>query len=200
MNMFSKVIRRTHMYLALFLAPWMLMYALSTIVMNHRALFQRGYGGRPPAWEKEREQSYSGTFPAGASGRMIAEQMLNDLRMEGAHNVSGPAAGGRITIVRQDPIAPRRITYSAADQKVVIEKQVFRTPAFLERMHRRRGYQHPYVLEDTWAFSVDLVIFALVFWVASGLWMWWEMRPTRVWGAAFSAIGAGLFGLFLFTI
>ena len=37
--MFSKVIRRTHMYVALFLAPWVLMYALSTMVMNHRCRY-----------------------------------------------------------------------------------------------------------------------------------------------------------------
>ena len=42
--MISKVVRRTHMYLALFLFPWMLMYALSTLVMNHRALFVSAYG------------------------------------------------------------------------------------------------------------------------------------------------------------
>jgi len=32
--MFAKQIRRIHMYLALFLAPWVLMYALSTMAMN----------------------------------------------------------------------------------------------------------------------------------------------------------------------
>jgi hypothetical protein len=37
--MFSKFIRQTHMYLALLLAPWILLYALSTIAMNHREAF-----------------------------------------------------------------------------------------------------------------------------------------------------------------
>ena len=37
--MFSRFVRRTHMYLGLALFPWMLMYALSTLVMNHRAMF-----------------------------------------------------------------------------------------------------------------------------------------------------------------
>jgi hypothetical protein len=39
--MISKILRRTHMYLALFLTPWMLIYALSTMAMNHRELFKR---------------------------------------------------------------------------------------------------------------------------------------------------------------
>jgi hypothetical protein len=33
------------MYLASFLAPWMLMYALSTLVMNHGEFFREYYGG-----------------------------------------------------------------------------------------------------------------------------------------------------------
>ena len=35
----STIVRRTHMFLALFFFPWVLMYALSTLVMNHRAFF-----------------------------------------------------------------------------------------------------------------------------------------------------------------
>ena len=31
----SRLVRRVHMFTALFLAPWMLMYALSTLVMAH---------------------------------------------------------------------------------------------------------------------------------------------------------------------
>ena len=82
----------------------------------------------------------------------------------------------------------------------MIEKETFRSNTFLERMHRRRGFQSDYPLEDTWAFSVDLVILAMVFWVASGLWMWWEMKVTRGLGAVFALSGLAVFGLFLFTI
>ena len=32
----SRLVRRVHMFTGLFLAPWMLMYALSTLVMTHR--------------------------------------------------------------------------------------------------------------------------------------------------------------------
>ena len=39
--MFSKFLRRSHMYLALFLTPWMLVYALSTMGMNHRQYFTK---------------------------------------------------------------------------------------------------------------------------------------------------------------
>jgi hypothetical protein len=195
----SKLIRRSHMYLGLFLAPWLLMYAASTFVMNHRAWFHSPDAG-PPRFEKEREHVLSSHIPAEAAPRDIAVSVLRELGMEGTHNVNATPDKHRITIVRQEPVAPRRILFTPADKRVVVEKQVVQMPAFLERMHRRRGFQHPYTLEDTWAFSVDLVIAAMVFWAGSGLWMWWEMKKTRALGFVFGLAGCLLFALFLITI
>jgi hypothetical protein len=196
---FSRILRRTHMYVALFLTPWVLMYALSTMAMNHRDYFRKAYGGNPVLWEKEKEQTYPAAFPARAEPRAIGQQILADLGLDGLHNVNN-AADGSLTIIRHDPVTPRRIRYRPDDGRLIVERQVFRAPAFLERLHRRRGYQSDHALEDGWAVSVDLVIVAMVFWVASGLWMWWELQTTRRWGALFGAAGLALFGFFLATI
>ncbi len=193
--MFSKIIRRTHMYLALFLGPWMLMYALSTMVMNHRHLFRS-----PAQFEKEREQAYAASFPADAKPRQRGEQILRDQHLEGAFGVQGPAPDGRLTVNRQSLVEPRRVVYAPAGGRLTVERLAFRTPAFLERFHRRRGYQQPYVVDKTWAVTVDLVIVAMVFWVLSGLWMWWEMRVTRLRGAVFALLGVALFAFFVATI
>ena len=182
------------MYLALFLSPWMLMYALSTIVMNHGNLFRS-----PPRVEKEREMSYKSTLPPDARPTQMAHQILGDLGMDGMHGFNR-RPDGRLTIVRQDPLIPRRITFTPADGKLVVERQKFRMVEFLNRMHRRRGYQHPYGLDKTWAASVDLVVISMVFWVASGLWMWWELRVTRRLGALAVATGVILFAIYLVTI
>ena len=71
--MISKVVRRTHMYLALFLFPWVLMYALSTLVMNHRALFVSAYGEGPVPFVEERRLVYDGVFPENAELRTDLE-------------------------------------------------------------------------------------------------------------------------------
>lgn len=197
--MFSKFLRRSHLYLALFLTPWILIYALSTMAMNHRQFFAKP-GDNPVRFEKESEQTYKGTLPVQATARQMALQLLSGLNPEGAFRVQGWPEGERITIVRQDPIFPRRITYTPKSGLLVVERQVFSTHTFLERMHRRSGYQHDRLLEDAWAFSVDLVIAAIVFWALSGVWMWWELCSTRVWGGACLLLGVGLFGLFLFSI
>jgi len=191
--MFSKVIRRIHMYLALFLTPWMIGYAVSTIAMNHRT-------PRPVALIKERDETYSNSFESGTPPREIAKQILADLDLEGAFGLQGPAPDGRLIINRQEMLAPRRITFTPGDRRLVVERLELETSGFLNRFHRRRGFQQPYTADLAMAISVDAVIVALVFWGLSGLWMWWEMRATRLWGMACAAAGLGIFVLFVLTI
>lgn len=196
---FSVLVRRIHMYLALFLFPWMLMYALSTLVMNHRAIFIEKYGRGPVPLEMERELKYDGSFPENAEPRLISQQILASLDLDGAHGVSR-RDNGTIVINRYDLASPRRITYTPGDHKLLIEKTQYRTNALLERFHRRRGYETGYALDTVWAVSVDAVIVAMVFWALSGLWMWWEMKVTRKFGALAAASGVALFAFYLLTI
>jgi len=181
------------MYLALFLAPWMIGYALSTIIMNHRM-------PRPTNFIKERDGQYPNTFEPGTPPREIAQQILADLNLEGTFGVQGPTPDGRIVINRQGMLSPRRITFTVADRRIVVERLELEASGFLNRFHRRRGYQQPYAADIAMAVSVDAVIVAMVFWALSGLWMWWEMRATRWWGLACTVTGLGIFTLFLLTI
>jgi len=185
------------MYLALFLGPWVVMYAVSTMAMNHREWFVGMYGKGPAPFEKVRETTYAGGFAAGASSAEMTEALLRHLGLEGAHTTPPPRPDGTLVFQRQDLIRPYRITYSPADGKLVVERARFQWNALMNTLHRRRGYQHPYVLDDAWALVVDLFIVAAVLWALSGLWMWWEMKATRRWGAISLAIGAAVFALFL---
>ncbi len=191
--MLSRVIRRTHMYLALFLAPWVLAYALSTIVMNHSLV-------EPVHFELERTQAYQASFAPGASPREMAAHILADMDLEGAFGVRGPRPDGTLTIDRQGLLTPRRLIYAPAAGTLTIERAAFHASTLLNRFHHRRGYGQPFLADRTFAGTVDLVIAALVFWALSGVWMWWEMRATRRWGAVCGALGLGLFLALVMTI
>jgi hypothetical protein len=187
------------MYLGLFLFPWMLMYALSTMAMNHRALFVERYGAGPVPYEREREFIYNGVFPAGADLRTVSRQILTSVGLDGAHGVTR-RNDGAIVITRNDLVTPRRLTYVPSARTVLIERMRRRPDAFLERFHRRRGYATGYALDSAWAVSVDAVIVAMLFWVLSGLWMWCEMKATRALGAAIVLAGSGLFAFYLLML
>ena len=196
--MTSTLLRRIHMYLALFLTPWVLMYGLSTMVMNHHQSLRALYGGAP-AFSMERELTYERSFDEDAAAGQIAREILIDLDLDGRFRVRGDVSR-RLTIIRRDPVSPRRIIYLPKEQRLTVEVQQFRTSNMLAQLHIRRGFQSGYSLDDAWAVCVDLVIGAMLFWVLSGIWLWWEMRTTRGFGALAIITGLGIFGLFLVTI
>jgi len=198
-RMWSKVVRRTHMYLALFLFPWVAMYALSTLAMNHRAWFVAKYGPGAPPYQVERTLLYDAAVAADAAPSEVSRPILAALDLDGAHTVTR-RNDGAIVITRHDLTVPRRITYSPADRTITVERMTHRTNALLERFHRRRGYATGYALDTIWAASVDLFIVAVLFWVASGLWMWWDMKVTRIFGLSAVLTGAILFGVYLMAI
>ena len=196
----SRWIRRIHMYTGLFLGPWMLMYAFSTLVMTHRDSVASLYPSKDPAMVTERELNYTRSFPSTTTREQIGEQILQDLGLGGRYYVSGGRNGEPLVINRQHALTTRRVTFDAASQKIVIRREEFRAANFLERMHRRRGYDQPYTLEDIWGFSVDVAVVVMAFWSLSGIWLWWEIRSTRYWGGLSLATGLGLFTLFLILI
>ena len=117
--MISRILRRTHMYLALFLATWVLMYTLSTMAMNHRGLFREMHGAGPPVFEKERELTWKGSFSDGASRATQARTVLASAGLEGAFSLE-KGAPETLVILRQDAVHPRRLTYTTADRKSVV--------------------------------------------------------------------------------
>src|SRR5579859_3091712 len=89
----ARLIRRVHMFTGLFLAPWMMMYALSTLVMTHRDFVVSLYHSKNPDFIEERALDYSRTFPTSANREETANQILLDLGLPGRHYVSGGRNG-----------------------------------------------------------------------------------------------------------
>lgn len=54
---------------------------------------------------------------------------------------------------------------------------------FFLRLHTLHGYNGGIGPRWVWALLVDLVSITMLYWVASGLWMWWQMRSARKLGA-----------------
>ena len=196
----SKLIRRTHMYLALFLTPWMIIYALSGLVLNHNQTIRSLYGAKFGQFEKIEERTYTATFSEGADPRMIGAQILEHLGLTGTFNVQGRADQPRLVVTRNAAFAAHRVTYFRTENRLLIEKQPFTAPVFVNRSHFRHGYEQPFLAAKAWAVIVDLAVVGMLFWALSGIWMWWEIKPARLAGAVVALVGFGLFGILLATI
>lgn len=198
---FSTVLRRVHLLLALFLAPWVLMYAISTLAMHHQKMFTGEDHRVDPGYTTVSDGPYTRTFEADLDQDVIATAILADLDLDGAHQVRGNLARrGTLTILRDRPIGSLRITFDQNAQTVRVEKQNYATVYTLEMLHRRRGYAQPYWLNDAWAVIVDAFIVAVVLWALTGLWMWWEMVKTRQLGACCLGLGVAMFAVFLLVL
>ena len=188
------------MYLALFFAPWIVMYSLSTLFFNQGIRqFSASSEGRPISFEKEAEHTDSETFSEDTPPREIAKQILQHLDLSGTHNANR-RPNGTIMINRREAMTPRRITFNPETGSLLVERQVMSFPTWLRTIHHRSGFQSEEVLEDTWALSVDLVILAMISWVLSGLWMYWEIKAARKWGLVCMLAGIGLFVFMLLVL
>jgi hypothetical protein len=93
-----------------------------------------------------------------------------------------------------------RVIYAIDQKRITVEDRRFRFDQFLTGMHTRGGFAHEGILQNSWGVVVDIVCFAVLLWVATGLYLWWGLAEQRHWGWVAIVAGAGLFLLFTFRL
>ena len=191
-------LRRTHMYAALFLIPWVLMYAISTLVMNHRVHL----GGAEPApvFETVLQQRYEGAPAEPATREQVAARLADEHGVPGRRRTSRDPESGAISVTGESPFGLRRVTFEPDGGRVTVEVAGYGGRKFLSQLHYRIGYDWNSPGERAWGFSVDLFAVAMLFWIVSGFWMWWTIRRTRRAGLLSLGLGIVLFSLFLVAL
>ena len=105
-----------------------------------------------------------------------------------------------VTIDRDTPLGPRRITFDPSTRELIVEGGRYGVRTFLAQIHRRRGFDSEYLKEDAYGFFVDAFLVTQLFWVFSGIWMWWQLSVTRKLGWVSLGGGTLLFLFFLMAI
>ena len=196
---FNIVNRRTHLYLGLALIPWVLMYGVSSFIINHGAYFNKLFDDGTPRWTQVFEQEYHRPVPEDADLREVATEILNefDLRPSFFVNRRNP---DRLNIHVRDLLSIKRLVYFIDEGRLVMEQHRFQWNSFLVGLHVRGGYQQDLFLDDLWAVVLDLVCIAFVLWIATGIYLWWSLPQTRLWGWAALLGGILSFGWFLWAL
>ena len=176
------------------------MYAISSLYFNHAGLVRSWYGGDLNRYEKVDEFEYKDAFSSDADPKEAAKQILVDLDRDGPHFVRGALTGNQFTVIRQTTYRNTRIVYYPKDGRITVEEQKPQIPGMLTRLHLRHGYEQSYFLSKLWGLGVELTVLAMLFWIVSGVWLWWTIKPARLWGAVCSVCGLGLFVILLFSI
>jgi len=185
---FNKLNRRTHLYLGLALAPWFLIYAASSVVLNHRSWFEPA-GGRQPEWTIRFDHPYRLPPLADDSNEdLMAEQILRDHGLTGRYRYHWDEADNFI-LQRTRLLHTIRFTYFPAQGRLLAEDKRFRLADSLTSAHFRAGYAHPYGIEIAWAVFIDLLVLSTLLWILTGLYLWFQLKQLRFWG--WVAIGSG---------
>jgi hypothetical protein len=198
---FSHVNRRLHLYLALSLLPWFLMYGASSVPFAHTAFFEARDARRGlPMWTVRYERPLDVPLPDSdpASMRLFGRRVLDE---GGIH----PTTFG---VYRQSPTQINVYAYSFwrstqvlcfTDRHLVrAEDRRFRWDQFLTGIHARGGFENQGALVSSWSVVVDLVQIGILLWIASGLIMWWELRSHRRWGLV--VLMAGMVSFVVFVV
>lgn len=188
MKPFPHLVRRLHVYLALFCLPWFVMYGLSSLAFSHPDLFETGadlYNTAGDAWTEEGSWPCTLAVPeAGPIPRDVAAELLQiaGLREDafGAYRANEHQIDVYIVAFWQT----RRLSYRLEEQRLTLYRRKQVPQQILTGMHARAGYQHDGLLNDAWAVMVDLVCVGFLLWVLTGLYIWWQITRLRWWGAA----------------
>ncbi len=122
MKSMKRVFRRTHLYLGMFLIPWLFVYAFSAFLVNHGDVFRKMRLG-PDAWNPVWEKTYSIDLPQEqAALREWAEELLENEGLSTARfGVNRNAQ--RTLITSQRFLNPVRVTYRFSDSRLIAEKR-----------------------------------------------------------------------------
>ncbi len=190
---FPHFVRRAHLYAGLFLLPWVIMFGVSTIPINHQT-------PESAAWIPISEHTFDAPVPGPDENlRPLGRAMMSTAGIEGGYWVYRVNAG-QVQAGHPDFRSPIRLNYFAQEKRLVVERRPFALRQFLSGVHTRGGYDMGGAGDSFWAVFVDLVCVGLILWIASGIYMWWGLPSTRRWGWIALGGGALCFGVIIATL
>jgi hypothetical protein len=190
--------RRVHLYLALFLLPWFLMYGVSSIPFSHPQWGNSLYDDGVPMWTLRFEQPFSEPVPEGDL-RPLGARILRDTGIEGSFGAYRQNQA-QINVYIYTFLKSTQIKYFVDRQLLRVEDRRFRWDQFFTGMHARGGFAQNSALDDAWAIVVDVVCVAFLVWIVTGLIMWWQIRGHRRWGLLALGAGSAAFAVFMFAL
>ncbi|MHC4396262.1 MAG: PepSY domain-containing protein [Planctomycetota bacterium] len=188
--------KRLHLYLGLFLIVFFLKYAVSGLIFSHDFGLREYYKDKPQ-WTKRFERPYERPVPENADLQPIAAQILKDAGVKSRAFGVRRAGNKRLNINTQSFWPTTRVTYFIDQNRLLVEDKNFRWDHFILKFHWVGGYQHDSLIRDIWALIMDIVFIATIFWVISGIYIWWKIRETRFWGCI--ALGGGVVSFLIFV-
>lgn len=187
---FKHLNRRFHLYAGLVLAPWVLLYAISSVVFSHNRYFdERDKAKGAPAWFTLSEEPFDAAVPDDSTLREFGRKILEEHGIEGAFGVYRQGQE-QINIYVHRIWSSTQLKYMVREKRLIIQAKRFRLDHALTGFHAKGGFDQDRLRDDAWAIAVDAICVGFLVWVASGFYMWMESGRRRVSGSI--ALGSGV--------
>jgi hypothetical protein len=181
--------RDLHLYAGLFLSPFILIFAVSTLVLNHP-----GKGGA--AAEPGAPWTQPVTFDPNAPGTLgQARNILGQLRLTGEiDNVQHNKKAGKLTIPVSKPGELTTVSVDLPSGVATVQRKVEGMAAALVYLHKRPGphlvmFRGNWIYMAAWSRLADATVYGTFFLTASGLYLWWFFKAERRLGWVLLAAG-----------
>ena len=199
---FNHLNRRLHLYLALILLPWSVMYGVSAIPFTRNSFFNDLYEDGVPQYTTRFEGAYDRPVPESWRAedlRPFAREVIADMGLEVKSAFGAYRPNKREIIVFVYTFWENtRMVYTIEAQHIKVEDRRFRWDQFMTGLHGRGGFQQDGFLNTFWSVIVDLVCLGFILWSLSGIYMWWQLKGTRIWGLV--ALGGGCLSFLVFLV
>jgi len=193
---FDRINRRTHLYLALFLLPWLFMWGVTAVVFNHAPYFQSFYDDGVPNFGTLEERPFTDGRRPDETEREFAKRLKELAGLEGSYGTWRPN-DHTLNVVVFDFWNARQVVHHEEEGRITIQKRRDRWDQIMTGMHARGGFEQEALLPDLWAVMVDVGMVAILLWIGTGLVMWWNLKALRKWGLVALAAGFGTFVFFI---
>ncbi len=180
--MISHFLRRARLFTGLFLTPWILLCAISSIPFSHGRYFEEldKAKGLPP-WSDRAAIPYDVPVPEGNELCPLGARILADTGLQGAFGVYrlGPR---QINVYVYTVWHSTQVQYLLDEKKLVIRDTRFRWDHMLTGLHAKGGFEQESLVDRSWSVAIDITCLGLLLWIASGFYLWWKLRALRGWG------------------
>lgn len=187
--------RDLHADLGMFLAPFLVLFAVSTLLLNHVGFAAlRRAPATPPTAET------IPVDPTGVPGSLAqARELLRQLGIKGEIDyLSHDSRAGTLMIPVTTPGEIVRVDVDLKSRSARISRREQGLAGALVYWHKMPGPHNAsvrgnWVVMVWWAAMADGVVYGLLLVTVTGLLLWWRCRPDRVSGIV--ALGAGVVSL-----
>ncbi len=205
-------LRQLHLYIGVFICPFLLIFSVSTIMLNHQIRFTPAEEVTSVPVSIPEEIVARVNDPAVLAGmdknemeaarRALADHVLGEFDLGGEVSAYGHVNKGKTVLRSTRPGQTTRVIVDLVQQEaeIVVQKHnLFETMRYL---HLNPGpHRHPvWIGTKIWGWIADVTVYLTLFLTVSGVYMWAVLRVDRKPGLLFMGAGCVSFCAILYAL